>query len=208
MKLAVLGASGATGKLLVAQALAQGHEVTALVRDPERLVLRHERLRVIPGDLSQPDAVRELLRGAEAVVSCVGVARRTPQSRPSDGLPQLLRLMKEVGVRRYVGLSGGAVTLPGEQKPFGARVMARILRLIAPVAVEDKQNELRMLMESDAEWTLVRPPRLTDEPRTGSYRVSLERMPGIKIARADLAELMLAQVGSVELARKAPYVSA
>ena len=106
MRILVVGATGATGRAIVAQALARGHEVTALVRNPDRLEVRHEHLRVIQGNVLDPTAVDTAVAGQEAVVSALGHKRwMIPTRILSAGTGNILAAMQRHGVRRYIGMA-------------------------------------------------------------------------------------------------------
>src|SRR5688572_18093218 len=108
MKIVVFGASGQTGRLLVEQALAAGHEVTALVRDPSKLAVRHERLRVLQGDVQDAGAVAGAVAGQDAVLSALGPAGPAFTSM-TLGARHILAAIEQHGVRRLVTLTGAGV---------------------------------------------------------------------------------------------------
>jgi putative NADH-flavin reductase len=192
MRLAVFGATGGTGRQLVEQALAQGHEVTAVVRDPARLPVEHSRLRVVQADVFDPASIKPALEGTDAVLSALGPP---PPPRADDvtvcsrAVRSILQAMLDAGVRRIVVVSGAWD--PGD----GAlhRVLLRPLlhrvfgRLYADVALMEAQ-----LQDSSTEWTIFRPPLLTNGPLSGRYRTMLGRnASGFRVSRADLADAML-----------------
>jgi len=196
MRLAVFGATGGTGRQLVEQALAQGHEVAAGVRDPARLPVEHSRLRVVQADVFDPSSLKPALEGTDAVLSALG-----PHPRADDltvcsrGVRSILKAMQAAGVRRIVAVSGSPV--PKRDPGDGAlqRVLLRPLlhrmfgRLYADLALMEAQ-----LRESTTEWTVFRPPLLTNGPRSGRYRTTLGRNASGgfgRVSRADLADAML-----------------
>ena len=205
MKITVLGATGATGKYVVEQALAAGHTVTALVRDAQKLPAR-EGLFIVEGQLANEAALNSALQGAGAVISALGVTRATVTEAPSSALPQIINAMKKHGVRRYVGISGAAVTAPGEHKAFKGRLISAVVRFFTAAVVADKQRELELLSASDLEWTLARPPRLVNGPATAAYAVSQSAPKTTKIARGDVAHFLLSEVVTPRHLRLAPYV--
>ncbi|WP_411106128.1 NAD(P)-dependent oxidoreductase [Streptomyces sp. cmx-4-9] len=200
MKLTVFGATGGVGREVVTQALAAGHEVTAVVRDPARLAaVPHDRLRVaVVRDLTDAQALVHVLEGRDAVVSALGSANnRQAKAAPVTGpaLRAVLAAMDRAGVTRLAAVSAAPVgpDVPGED--FFARavflpVLRRVLRdLYADLAVMEAA-----LAASTARWTVVRPPRLLNRPGTGTYRrVVGGNVPGGRtIPRADVAHALLA----------------
>jgi putative NADH-flavin reductase len=206
MRIAVLGASGRTGRQLVSQALAAGHEVRVLVRRPEALSDSHPRLTVLSGDAEDPAHIRELVRGVDAVVSAVGPDRDDPQAC-SHVSGVVREVLEAAGPRRYVYVSGSHVDMPGDAKDFIGRMATRVGRLFGGRIVADKQRELDALRASSLDWTAVRPSQLTQGPKTGRYRVSTLTPPGAFVARADVADFILKELQEHRHGRQAPFIS-
>ena len=191
MKILVLGASGATGRQVVEQALGHGHDVVAFVRDPSRFRLWNEHLKVVTGDVTDPVAVQTAVQGCGAVISALGSRGERPVSVYSDGVANTIRAMTARGMRRLVVVSSSGVGANASQLSFAARAM-RSLPGLRPV-YEDMERMEGDVMLSDLDWTIVRPAALTDGPLTGIYRVVEGNMvpKGSKISRADVAALLL-----------------
>lgn len=202
MKLAVLGATGKTGRHVVEQALAKGHQVRALVRNPAKLKVTHPHLTLLTGDATDAAAVRALVEGCDAVVSAMGPADRT------DACSAATANVIAARPRRYVAVSGAGLDVPGDQKRFVARAVSLMVKTVTPAIFADKVKEHALLASSDVKWTLVRPPRLTDKPGTGRWRTSLEQSPGAQLSREDLAAFVLEVVADDATIGKAPFVSA
>lgn len=194
MRLTIFGATGRTGRELVEQALAAGHEVTAAVRNPGGLPLQHERLRVARADVFDPAAIAPLVEGRDAVVSALG-------ARPSDDVTicsratrSIAEAMRVVGVRRIVVVSASPVSPGGAGDRFLYRTFAKpVLKAILRKAYADMAVMEDQLARSGLDWTIVRPPRLTDKGRTGRYRTARDRnVPGgYTLSRSDLADAIL-----------------
>src|SRR5260370_40358401 len=107
MKLTILGASGATGTYLTSQALAVGHEVTAVVRDPARLAVpAHPRLRTVTADVMDPASLAPAIEGADAVISAVGPRGTGPTTVAQDSVPSIIAALGKTGTRRLLAVSG------------------------------------------------------------------------------------------------------
>jgi putative NADH-flavin reductase len=191
MKLVVLGATGATGLEIVRQALDRGHSVTALVRSPERLKPFGIRITVKQGDLLNSADMEQALKGHDAVVS--GFGPRFPVSKADAHLLQqfataLTTAMLYTGVRRAVVESVAFLFKDSIIPP------AYILgKLLFPSIVADASAMEKIFETSGLDWTMVRPPELTNKPYTGKYRVREGHLPrfGFKICRADVADYMI-----------------
>ena len=178
--LVVLGAAGRTGRLVVEQALAAGHPVTALVRSPEKLTLRHPKLRVIVGDATDPTALSRALAGAEAVISTLGSRR----SVIADASRALVAAAREAEVNRVVILSSWLVQR--DHLPALTRVLTSIA--MGSVITDKAAGEL-LIRDSDLDWTIVYPSVLTDGPAVGSVVLPDGATRGIseRISRVDVA---------------------
>lgn len=208
MKISVFGASGRTGKPLVEQALAAGHEVTAFVRDPAKLGLSHARLQLVKGDIGDAAAVEAAIRGQDAVLITLGRAKGGRKDIMEAGAKAILPAMQKLGVRRLVTLTGAGVAQPGDAPKAFDRVMGVLLRTFAKEVLEDSKRHVELVRQSGLDWTVVRVPVLSDGPRTGKYRVGMVGTDsGARIARADVADFMLKAVSDPSYIGKSPVVS-
>lgn len=208
MKITVFGASGRTGKLLVEQALAAGHEVTAFVRDPAKLGLQHERLRIVQGNLDESAKVEQAIAGQDVVFSALGPVRGGRKDLMELAAKQILPAMKKQGVRRLVTLTGAGVAQPGDQAKAFNRFMSFLLGVMARDVLEDSTRHAEMVRGSGLDWTIVRVPVLADGPAQGQYRVGMVGVnSGARINRADVAAFMLKAATDPSLIGKAPVVS-
>jgi uncharacterized protein YbjT (DUF2867 family) len=195
MNLAVLGATGRTGSLVVEQALAAGHTVTALVRSPDKLTIRNSNLRVVAGDATDAAAVSRALAGADAVISTLGGSG----SVIADSTAALVEGARQAGVNRVVVLSSFFV----EQDRLDA-VTWLLTGLAMGSLIKDKSKGEQVLRQSDLEWTIVYASVLTDGPASGSVVVLPEgakRGMSQRISRADVAAWMVDAASSVQHSR-------
>lgn len=208
MKILIVGATRGIGKQLLEQALAAGHTVTALARNPQTLGTQHERLKLLQGDILDPASVAAAMAGQDAVCCTIGV--KTPWEQMavfSQGTKNLLQAMKKTGVKRLICVTGiGA----GNSKGHGGFLYDSILfPLLLKSVYADKDRQEALIEASDAEWTIVRPGFLTNGRLTGNYRV-LTDLAGVsagRISRADVAHFMLKEVESMQHLRQAPLLT-
>jgi len=191
MKLIVLGATGGTGLELIRQAVERGHSVTAMVRSPKRLKPFDGHITVRQGNLLNLAELEQAIKGNDAVLSAFGP--RAPVSKTAAHLLEefavaLTGAMRHAGVRRVVVES---VAFLFKNSIFPPAYL--LGRLFFAGRVADASAMEQTFAESDLDWTMVRPPELTNAPYTGKYRVQEGRLPrfGFKISRADTADCML-----------------
>ena len=196
LRLLVIGATGGTGRELVQQALAQGHQVTAFVRDPAKLQIAHANLRIAQGNVLDYATVESAMRGQDAVLSALGHRRFLGPTRiQSDGTRNVLRAMSTCDVPRLIcetalglGNSVGRLGLPGT---------FFMLPMVLPFYFWDKLRQEELIMASDRDWVIARPGVLKDGPARGNYRHGPEvgnYLWSVAIRRADVADFMLKQL--------------
>lgn len=205
MKLTIFGATGSTGACLVDQALAAGHDVTAVVRDPARVAAAgHPGLHIVTADIMDPDSISPALTGADAALTAVGPRGTGPTTVIQDSVRSIIAAMQKTGGRRLLVLSGSVVADEGESaylryllKPVARRTFLR--HVCADMRAGESEVEA-----SDLAWTIVRPPRLTSKPATGTYRTAIGRnlRNGFTVTRADLAACMLTLIDDPATIRK------
>ena len=191
MKLVVLGATGGIGLEIVRQAIEHGHAVTAFIRSPERLRGFQGRIRVIQGDVLNSVELARAIEGHDAVLS--GFGPRVPIAKSDANLLRefavaLTTAMQRAGVRRFVVVSTAFLFRDSIIPPtylFG--------RLFFPGVVTDAEGMERTIRASKLDWTIVRPPQLTDKRRSKKYRVREGHLPrfGFNIPRADVADCLI-----------------
>jgi uncharacterized protein YbjT (DUF2867 family) len=201
MNIVVLGATGGTGRLVVEQALAAGHTVTALVRSPEKVAVRNPNLHVVAGQATDPSAVARALAGADALISTLG----GEGSVISDSTRAIIEAARGAGVSRVIVLSSFLV----ERARFNP-----VTRLLTGVAmssmIKDKSAGEKALRESDLDWTIVYASSLTDGPGGGDVAVLAERgrwTLSHRIARADVAAWLLRAATNPETSRRSVSIT-
>lgn len=196
MKLAVFGATGGIGSLTISQALAEGHEVTAVARRPEAITTRHDRLHILGGDVLDPTAVAAAVAGQDAVISAIGSNQRGPTTLYSQGVANIIQAMDVARVRRLLVISADGLEA-GPEVPFVRRMLT--LYMVQPMLRESYADLTRMeqaVRSSGLDWTIVRPPKLTNGPRTGSYQVGINTVlkRAWTLSRADVADYLVRHV--------------
>ena len=201
MKLLIFGATGGTGRQCIDQALAQGHQVTAFVRQPAALAIQHPDLTIIQGDITDQDAVQRAIPGHDVVISALGT-RGGPAVLP-EGTRNILEAMASHGVRRSLWVSSFGAGDSLQQMGWLSQTL--IVKGFLRKAIQEKNAQEQIILASGGDWIIARPGGLTDGPLTGTYRVT---GPGDKvgrpsISRADVADFMLKNLADDRYVRKA-----
>jgi uncharacterized protein YbjT (DUF2867 family) len=208
MNIVVFGATGLTGGLVLERALAAGHNVVALVRDPSKLNLQHARLEVRKGNPLSTSDVEGCLAGANAVIHCLGIGGKGDGQRTtliSDSVKLILAAMAKHDVSRIVCMSN--VGAGGSGMWFANRIIVPLfLRWLLPI-IEDKNRMEQALRESNTEWVSVRLPQITTGPARPVRVSDNGRNIGLKITAESAADFLLAQTESSLHLRSAPSIS-
>jgi uncharacterized protein YbjT (DUF2867 family) len=207
-RILVLGATGGTGRLIVEQALAQGHDVTILVRSPEKAGdLKGAKL--VIGDARDERALGKALEGRDVVISALGtpVSPFREVTLLSTVTRALVKAMKEKNITRLICITGMGA---GESAGHGGFAFNNlILPLLLRKVYADKNRQETILHESGLAWTIVRPSILNNKPSGKTVRAltDLGHFNGGTISRADVAKFILEQMPSETWLHRAPLIT-
>jgi uncharacterized protein YbjT (DUF2867 family) len=206
MRIVVFGANGPTGRLLVSQALAAGHQVIAVTRRPEKFPQQHPDLTVAGADVLDASAVDAVVSGADAVLSTLG-APYGPKliTVYSVGARNIFAAMERHQVRRLIVVSSSAT----DPKPyadagffFNRVVQPFVVNVLGKTVYEDMRRMEELIRNSKVDWTIVRPSGLFDADFVSDYDLAEDHIAGRFTARSDLAAAMLAQAEDDRNVRK------
>jgi putative NADH-flavin reductase len=193
MKLTLLGATGGTGLQVLRQACAAGHDVVAVVRDTSRLPTGLPGLTAVTADVLDPSAIDEAVSGCDAVISAIGPRGRGPTTVCADSAAAAVTAMRRHGVRRLIVVSNSGMHTDDRDGPVTRWVAKPILVRVFADAYADMRRMEDLVVATDLDWTILRPPMLTDGAHTTRYRTEVggNIRGGNRISRADLADRML-----------------
>lgn len=216
MKVAIFGASGATGTLLTERSLAAGYEVSALVRTPANYPLR-DRVRVVEGNAFDATAIAETLAGADVVLSALGARSLKREDVLERAMPLIVAAMERLtreqgGPKRLIALgSAGALPTSLDKQPAYRRWIVQniVYNTFLKWPVASQISQWKTLSASQLDWTMVMPPMLMNVAGRGRYRIDGDALPrnGSRIARADVADFMMQQIASTQWVRKGVYIT-
>lgn len=198
MRIAVFGSTGRTGREICGQAVERNLDVSALARTPLDLSVLMDHMRVIKGDVLEPDRVRRTLEDADAVVCALGntlLQRNDPIESKGTGV--IVSAMEQLGIDRMILISAFGV---GDSREMMTPMHEKLLTTVLGPILEDKERQEELLTSSSLDWVVVRPVRLTRKDATGVYRVGEHLAPGLdsSISRGDVAHFALNQLTNDE----------
>lgn len=205
MKLAIIGGTGKTGKELLKQGLETGHHITALVRNPKKVKIVHPNLTILQGNVLKPEDLENIFKGKDAVLSALGHKRFLgPSHILSKGTENILPAMKTANVSRFICITSMGIN--DNQFKLGLYYTLFVIPFIVFFYFRDKAKQERLIMESDINWTVVRPGQMTNGKKRTRYRVG-EKLGSyiltLMISRADVAHFMLEQLATSDYSKKA-----
>lgn len=205
MKIAVIGASGKTGRQFVNAALEAGHDVRAGVYRSE-VFKPSDHLEILKVDAMELADVEKLLKGCDAVVSLLGHVKDSPAYLQTTAMSNTLSAMKKFGIHRLMSLTGTGVRAEGDRPSLIDYVLNTSVRLIDPARMHDGKAHADVIKDSDVDWTIVRVLKLTDGPEQ-SYRVTTSGPAKTFISRRTVAEAMVRMLHDNAYVRQLPVLS-
>jgi putative NADH-flavin reductase len=211
MRIAIFGASGATGLLLTKRCLAAGHQVTALLRTPEKFSMRTD-VNVVHGNAFDPAAVTQTIESADVVLSALGAKSLGKEDILERAVPQIVAAMQQSKSRRIIVLgSAGAKPDALDKQPAWRRwiVQHLVYNTFLKWPVASQRSQYVTLSASGLDWTMAMPPMLTNSPGHGKWRIDPDALPpnASRIAREDVADFMMQQIDDPQWIRKAVYIA-
>jgi putative NADH-flavin reductase len=209
MRVAVFGATGPTGLLLVRELLGRGHDVVAFARNPSRLPAGNPRMTLVSGELTDRAAIADAVRGCDAVASALGPHGRSPGLPITAGMRRIVSAMDEVGVGRLVQVSTASATDPRDRPDVRQRLLVAAVRTLVPTAYAEARGVAHAVRSSDLAWTLVRVPLLHSARRAGGgVRVGYPGVDGIGflVARESVAKFVADRLERGDYLRESPMI--
>ncbi|MDD7938800.1 NAD(P)H-binding protein [Actinomycetospora lutea] len=211
MDVTVFGGTGKIGRLVVERLLDEGHQVTALVRSPEKLTAEDPHLHVVVAELDDAPAIRKVVDGADAVISALGPAidpflRAGPLT---EATRTIVAAMHESGVRRLIALGTVSVPDPRDRPSLVERLVPVGIGLLIPGALEEVQGISEVVTTSGLDWTLARMTAPIDIPSNGTLRAGFLGRDdvGTPMARTDVAAFLVDQLTDDRFVGAAPAIS-
>jgi putative NADH-flavin reductase len=211
MKLTIFGGTGEAGRQLIEQALAEGNELVAFVRNPSKLALHHEHLTVVQGELHNLANIEHAVHDADAVISLLGPRPgEDSKSKPlTQGMQNIVTTMKKFGVRRLIAVSTPSANAANDLPDLKFKLLVTIIKTAMRPVYEEIVNVARIVRDSELEWTIFRVSILNNDPKSSKVRVGYlgKGEVGVRLSRADLAGFILDGLKNAEYIRQMPAIS-
>lgn len=218
MKLAVFGITGGTGRFFLPAALARGHSLRVLVRNPTKIAAALANLKdpakqgdveIVEGDANRAADVAETVKGAQAVVSLLGHTKTSANNLQEVFIQQALEAMQQEGIRRIVVLTGSGLFFPEDKPNWTDKLIVRILQWVDPYRLLDAQKQAEILMNSQVDWTLVRTPLHTNWPSQSDLIIGQVGTPGmgLTVSRQDIVQFILDILEQPQYHRTTPAIA-
>lgn len=199
MKIIVFGATGKTGLNFINLALEQGHDILAFVRNPEKINISNDKLKIYKGSPLNIDDVKKAIIGQDIVVSCLGGNDNNKSTIITDMMKNIVDAMKMSNVNRIIHISTAGIH---DETP--GIISKIVIALFFKNAIKDHKGAANYIINSGLEYTIARPMNLIDGEAKGNYRVSITSVPkgGVEVSRADLAAFLLSAIDNSEYNNK------
>jgi putative NADH-flavin reductase len=208
LKIAIIGGTGKVGRRIATKALENGYQVRMLVRDPKKSIIRDNRIEIVEGNVLNLKDIQKTLKGCQVVINTFGQSLKGKQIY-SSVTETIIEIMAKLQIERYIGVTGGSLTIDGDKKKLINKVGARIFEIIFSNMMKDKKQEWHFLSKNNfiEKWTLVRLPFIVDQEGIGHLKEDLKDMPGTKITNGDIATFIINQINDLKYVQKAPFIS-
>lgn len=210
LTIALLGATGMVGGFIITEALSRGYNIRALARSPRKLASFKHQITIVEGDARELSSINALLRGSDVVISAIGPVSKDGHAArmiSTDTTKNLVQLMPEHQIERYIVVSGAGVVAPGDDRNITGWSLRQLALIALNQTLKDKQSEYQILTESALSWTLVRCPVIEAQPFANHPTASLFTPSSYSLRAGELARFVIDQINSQKFVQKAPFLN-
>jgi putative NADH-flavin reductase len=210
--IALFGATGKTGRILVKKLTAKGYPIRALVRNPAKLENQNNLLTAIQGDVLNEQAVFKVLEKSDVVINVIGHVKGCPPDLQTVASRNILNGMKKLGITRLIDLTGGAVKVEGDDPKGPDKLIAFVMKNLAGKAVKarftDGENHVKLISRSNLDWTIVRAPVLLPGKAKGRTSIGMVgHIGGYSLTYEDLTDQIINILDDRSFVRQYPYIT-
>ncbi|MGG0822508.1 NAD(P)H-binding protein [Paenibacillus turicensis] len=211
MNITVFGASGAIGQLVTQLALDHGDIVTAYVRNPQKISLKHPNLSLVQGELSNISTIEKAIAESDVVISTLGPAsdmsRKLIGTPIADGHELIIKAMNKHNKKRFITLATPALQSDDDKKNMSTILPGVLAKVFLPNGYAEMKKLEGMIKESNLNWTVVRIINPNVKYKGQSYDFSFGDKPAkLGVSRKNVAKFMYAAARDNQLIRKMPII--
>jgi len=178
-----------------------------LVRNPQKVTLTDDGLEIVEGNVHNLEDIQSVLQDCQIVINTFGQPLKGKQTY-SSVTKNILNIMNKLNIKRYIGVTGGSLTIKGDRKSLLNKLGAKLFDLFLSDMMDDKNKEWKVLTNSNLiDWTLIRLPFIKEKRETNRIKESLTDMPGSKITNHDIATFIINQINQKKYIHKAPFIA-
>jgi hypothetical protein len=208
MKITIFGADGRTGVEVVSYAKALGFDVVAFVYNEASNKYFPENISIKKGDVMDYDSVLEAVRGSEAVISVLGHIKGSDPLMQTKGMANIVRAMKEVGIKRVLSLTGTGARVPGDTPSFIDKFLNLIVGIVDPNRINDGVMHVKVLQESGLDFTIVRVLKLNkNDKEFKNYKLTDGGPAELQTSRKKVAKVLVDLINDTKYLSKLPVIS-
>lgn len=202
MLVAVIGASGHVSKYIVPELLKMGFAVRVLSRSGFH---SNSNCEVFTGDALNASDINNFLSGADAVINCIGQLKNASgfYTRVTENIISAMKINR---LQRYLLITNSAVVLSTDVRTLLTEIGAAAFKLFFPKMMVDKNEEVKVLMNSDLDWTIFRLPLVMDGQSSKSATFSDSRMGGFRIFSRQVAAAVVEELSNGQHIRRSPLI--
>jgi ketol-acid reductoisomerase len=210
MNITIFGGTGTAGLLVVEKALSAGHRVTLYARNPSKISIQHNNLNIVKGELTEVDKIDEAVKRADAVISILGPKAKSKELVISNGIKNIINAMQKNGIKRLIATVSSSYRDANDKFQFWFDFGVVMLKVIGNSILKDIIETGEQIAKSQLDWTMVRLPKLSNNPPKEKLNIGYTGDGKIKffsLTRSDLSDYLIQQLGDKTYLRKAPVIS-
>lgn len=205
MHITIFGSNGQVGQLVVKEALKRGHHVTGFVHAHNSLP-PDPNLTIVQGDINNSVDVEKALQGSQAIISTLSSWKTPKHDTLTKAMQAIIPAAHKEGISRIISLTGGDARLSTDKPGFISQLSHFALGLVASGILKDGEEHLRLLQNSDLDWTVIRSPVMTKSPITSYHLRPDLAMVYQSIPRAAVAQSIVDQLEATDFIKQAPGI--
>jgi putative NADH-flavin reductase len=208
--IALFGATGKTGSVLLTKLISRNYQVKVLARNPTKLSISSPKLEIIQGDILDQDLVLKTIQGAETIINVIGHVKGCPPDLQTIATQHILFSMQKNNIQRLINLTGSGVEVDGDHPKWFDHMVVYIMKNLAGKSAKNRLidgiEHTRIIMDSKVDWTIVRAPLLLSRPAKGKTRVGMVgHIPGFSLTFEDLSNEIIKILENYSFVRQLPY---